>query len=68
MREVDIIGVGLVSFGKHLDKSITELGVQPTLQAIRDAGIKPGQINAGIYSNVLGGHLFGDTTAGQNVF
>ena len=68
MRPVDIIGVGLTNFGKHIDKSLVELGGKVAIEALKDAGVKPSQINAGFFANMQAGSLFSDFTIGQNVF
>ena len=44
MRDVVIIGVGMTRFGKHLDRSIQNLGTEATWNAIEDAGIPPKDI------------------------
>lgn len=41
-----IAGVGMTPFGKHLDRSLKSLGQQATAQAIADAGIASGQLQA----------------------
>ncbi len=68
MRQVDIIGAGITTFGKHLETSLLRLGSAVALQALKDACIKPSQIGAGFYGNGLAPRLFGEFTAGQNVF
>lgn len=68
MRKVDIIGVGMTSFGKHADKSFIELGAMAILEAMHDANIKPCQIGAGFSACVLAGRLFGAVTSGQTIF
>jgi acetyl-CoA acetyltransferase len=68
MRKVDIVGVGMTRFGKHLDKSFMELGTAPILEALKDARMKPSEIGAGFCSYALAGHLFGAVTAGQSIF
>ncbi|HOC46583.1 MAG: thiolase family protein [Syntrophorhabdaceae bacterium] len=68
MRKVDIIGVGMTSFGKHVDKTFVELGAMAILEAMRDADIKPSQIGAGFSACVLAGRLFGAVTSGQTIF
>lgn len=67
MRKVDIIGVGMTSFGKHTDRTFIELGAQAVLEAMHDAGIKPSQVEAGFSSCVLAGRLFGAVTSGQTI-
>lgn len=67
MRPVDIIGIGITRFGKHLDKSLVELGGKVAIEALKDAGVKPSQINAGFFANMQAGNLLTDFTIGQNV-
>ncbi len=68
MRSVDIIGVGITNFGKHIETSLVELGGRVAIEAIKDAGIKPSQINAGFFANMQAANIFTDFTVGQNVF
>lgn len=59
MREVAIIGVGMHSFGKHLDKSLKDLGRTAIWGAIDDAGIDPNLIGCAYVGNSLAGLLTG---------
>ena len=68
MRPVDIIGVGITNFGKHIEKSLVELGGKVAIEALKDAGVKPSEVNAGVFANMQAGSLFSDFTIGQNVF
>ena len=44
MREVAVIGVGQSTFGKFPQKTATELGSEAVSAAIKDAGVKPGDV------------------------
>jgi len=44
MREVAIIGIGQSTFGKFPQRTATDLGREAVMAAIRDAGIKPSDI------------------------
>jgi benzoylsuccinyl-CoA thiolase BbsB subunit len=44
MRDVAVIGIGQSTFGKFPQKTATELGREAVLAAIKDAGIKPRDI------------------------
>lgn len=68
MREVDIIGVGMTAFGKHLDTTFIDLGTIPIFEALKDAGVKSSQIEIGFCSYALAGRLFGVSVAGQSIF
>ena len=68
MRDVVIIGVGMTQFGKHPDRSLKDLGREACLNAMRDAGITPKQIEAGYCGNALAPVIQGETGVGQNVF
>jgi len=39
MRNVYILGTGMIKFGRYPDKSVPELGAEAALTAIKDAGI-----------------------------
>lgn len=52
MRQVAIIGIGGTKFGKHREKSITDLGVEACLKAIYDANVKPRDIQVAYAGNM----------------
>src|ERR1035437_2163823 len=63
-----VAGVGMTTFGKHLDKSIKWLGGQPVLEAIKDAGIRPEDIEAAYVGNCAAGLVTGqESIRGQVV-
>ncbi|MBP9713995.1 MAG: thiolase family protein [Sterolibacterium sp.] len=63
-----VAGVGMTTFGKHLDKSIKWLGGQPVLEAMADAGIHPGEIEAAYVGNCAAGLVTGqESIRGQVV-
>jgi acetyl-CoA acetyltransferase len=68
VRDVYIIGVGMTVFGKHPERSLRNLGYEACLNALRDAGIKPSEIEAGYCGNALAPALQGETGVGQNAF
>ena len=68
MRHVFIIGVGMTQFGKHMDRSLRDLGREACINALRDAGINPKKIEAGYCGNALAPAIQGETGVGQNVF
>ncbi len=53
MREVAIIGIGGTKFGKHTDRSLADLGVEACLKAIKDAGVKPKDIEMAYVGNAV---------------
>jgi acetyl-CoA acetyltransferase len=59
MREVAIIGVGMHPFGKHVDRSLKDLGREAVWATIDDAGIDPRRIGCAYVGNSLGGLLTG---------
>lgn len=67
MRDVFVIGVGMTQFGKFLDRSLRDLGRVACWRAIKDAGIRPNQIQAGYCGNALGNHLQRENGIGQSV-
>jgi acetyl-CoA C-acetyltransferase/acetyl-CoA acyltransferase len=54
MRRVAVIGVGVTKFGKH-DRTSGELFAEAAADAIADAAVDPGRIQALYYGNVTGG-------------
>lgn len=68
MRDVFIIGVGMTVFGKHSDRSLRSLGFEACFNSLKDAGVKPAQIEAGYCGNALAPALQGETGVGQNAF
>jgi acetyl-CoA acetyltransferase len=68
MRDVYIIGAGMTQFGKHLERSLRDLGREACLLAMQDAGIAPKQVEAGYCGNALAPAIQGETGVGQNVF
>jgi acetyl-CoA C-acetyltransferase/acetyl-CoA acyltransferase len=54
MRRVAVIGVGVTKFGKH-ERTSGELFAQAAVDALADAELPPGAIQALYYGNVVGG-------------
>ena len=52
MREVAVIGIGGMKFGKYSDRSITDLGVEACLNAIKDANVRPKDIQLAYAGNL----------------
>lgn len=52
MREVAIVGIGGTRFGKYPDVSIRSLGEEACLKAMRDAGVKPRDIQLAYAGNL----------------
>jgi acetyl-CoA acetyltransferase len=67
MRDVFVIGAGMTIFGKH-DRSLRSLGFEACSHALRDAGLKPSDIEAGYCGNGLAIALQGEAGIGQHVF
>jgi benzoylsuccinyl-CoA thiolase BbsB subunit len=59
MRDVCVIGTGLVPFGKYPDKTLAEIGWPAVKEAILESGIPPKQIDAVYCGTALGGMLAG---------
>ena len=68
MRDVYVVGVGMTPLGKHLDKRLRDLGRFACLSALKDAGLNPGDIQAGFCGNALAPAIQGETGVGQSVF
>lgn len=55
MRQVRIVGVGITSFGKFLDRSLRSLATEAVGGAFSDAGISPDQVDAVFSGNAAAG-------------
>lgn len=59
MREVCVIGTGLIAFGKYPNKTLAELGWPAVKEAIVDSGVAPKSIEAVYCGSALGGMMSG---------
>lgn len=59
MRDVAIIGVGMTKFGKFLNKGLKDLGREALWLTLKDAGIKPQQLQFAYAANGLAGLITG---------
>jgi acetyl-CoA acyltransferase len=60
MREVRIVGVGMTAFGRHTDKTHTELAQMAAREALADANAKASDLGMAIYANVIQGFFAGE--------
>ena len=51
MREVCVIGTGLVAFGKYPSKTLAEIGWPAVKEAIVDSGVAPKSIQKKLSNN-----------------
>lgn len=65
MREVSVIGVGMVPFAKYRDKTLAGIAWPAVKQAIADAGIRKSDIGAAYCGTALGGMLAGQRVLKQ---
>ncbi len=59
MREVSVIGAGMVRFGKFRDKTLAEIAWPAVKQAIDEAGLAKADIEAAYCGTALGGMMSG---------
>lgn len=57
-----IVGAGMIPMGKHRASSYPGLAVPAVLEALRSAGLEPGEVET-----VVCGHAFGGMLAGQRI-
>jgi len=62
MREVAIIGVSMIKFGRYPDRDVAQLAAQSGLEALKDAGAQMSDIEA-LYS----GNLYQTSGSGQRI-
>ncbi|UVO52005.1 thiolase family protein [Sphingomonas sp. SUN019] len=60
MRGVDVIGTAMTPFGRHLDRTHTDLAQAAVRGALDDAGIAPGRLDTTIYANVTQAFVAGE--------
>ncbi len=65
MRDVYIIGVDMIKFGKYLDKSIKDLSAQTVTGCLKEAGLEKKDIQALWFSNSGWGDRGQSTIRGQ---
>jgi len=68
MSLASVIGIGMIPFGKHPERTIVDMASEAVFLALKDAEIKPAQVDACFFANAFAGRLFGDITLGQHVF
>ncbi|MGE0748103.1 MAG: thiolase family protein [Rhodospirillales bacterium] len=59
MREVSVIGVGMIPFGKYRDKTLAELAWPAVKEAIEDSGVRKPDIEVAYCGTALGGMMAG---------
>ncbi|MCJ7784091.1 MAG: thiolase family protein [Desulfobacterales bacterium] len=59
MREVAVIGVGMIKMGKFPERMLSSLGREAVLAAMKDAGVERSEIQAGYSATLHGGSLLG---------
>ena len=68
MAKAAVVGIGMIPFGKHEDRTLVGMAAEACRLALKDAGIKPSRVDAAFFASGLASKLFGDFTVGQNVF
>jgi acetyl-CoA acetyltransferase len=61
MREVAVLGVGMTPFGKFPERSVKSLGIEASLAALRDAGVKPQEIQVAYVGSAVAGLMSGQS-------
>ena len=59
MRDVSVIGAGMVKFGKYIDTSMKVLGRDAVNNALASAGLDKSQIEAAVVGNAMAGLITG---------
>ena len=59
MREVKVVGVGMTQFGKFLDRGLKSLGGEAIREALADAALAQGQLEAAFVGNAMAGLMTG---------
>ncbi|MEH2498884.1 acetyl-CoA acetyltransferase [Bradyrhizobium sp. AZCC 1678] len=59
LREVCVVGTGMIPFGKYPDTTLAEIGWPAVKEAIAESGLSPKRIDAVFCGTALGGMLAG---------
>jgi len=62
VREVAIVGISMIKFGRYADRDFSQLAAQAGLEALKDAGMEIKQVEA-LYS----GNLYSTSGSGQRI-
>jgi benzoylsuccinyl-CoA thiolase BbsB subunit len=65
MRDVAVVGVGMIPFGKYPDRSLADLGWPAVKAALKDAGMERGDVQAAYCGTALGGMMAGQRVLGK---
>ena len=66
MRDTYVLGVSMTRFGKHIEKSLTDLSYEPIWEAIKEAKIDPHDIGITFVGNAYAGLITGqESVRGQ---
>ena len=65
MKGVEIVGVGLHPFGRFDDLSATDMGVTAVSEAVREAGLGRGEVQAAFCGTAYGGVAAGHRVLGR---
>ena len=60
MRGASILGVGMTSFGRHLERTHSDLARAAVADALADAGVAAADLGMAIYANVVQGFVAGE--------
>jgi len=60
MRGASIVGIGMTAFGRHLDRTHSDLARVAVGDALADAGATAGDLGMAIYANVVQGFVAGE--------
>ena len=65
MREVAVVGVGMIPFGKYPDRTLADLGWPAVKAALKDANMERGDVEAAYCGTALGGMMAGQRILGK---
>jgi acetyl-CoA acetyltransferase len=65
VRDVSVVGVGMVPFGKFPERTLADLGWPAVKAALADGGVDPRRIQAAYCGTALGGMMAGQRILGR---
>lgn len=67
LRSAYVGGVGMTAFGRHAERSLSDLGREACVVALRDAQLPPSAVQAAYCGNAMAALVQGETGVGQSV-
>ena len=58
MAKAAVVGIGMIPFGKHEDRTLVDMAAEACRLALKDAGINPPRVDAAFFASGLAPEAF----------